>query len=107
MSFMAFVSMTPLGKGVSVSTYVAKVIDVIDTSGLSYTMSPMGTIVEGETWDEVMDVLKRGFEQMKQECSRISIAIKVDYREGKSGRLKTKIASVEDKLGRKVHRTTE
>lgn len=102
MSFMAFVSMTPLGKGESVSKYVAKVIDVIDTSGLSYTMSPMGTIVEGESWDEVMDVLKKGFEQMKQECSRISVAIKVDYREGKTGRLKTKIESLEEKLGKNL-----
>lgn len=104
MSFMAFVSMTPLGKGESVSKYVTKVVDVIDTSGLSYTMSPMGTIVEGETWDEVMDVFKKGFEQMKQECPRISIAIKVDYREGKSGRLKAKIESVEDKLGRNLRK---
>ena len=106
MSFLAFVSMTPLGKGESVSKYVAKVVEVIDTSGLNYTMSPMGTIVEGETWDEVMDVLKRGFERMEQECSRISIAIKVDYRKGKSGRIKSKIESVEDKLGRKVHKAS-
>ena len=68
MSFLAFVSMTPLGKGESVSKYVAKVVEVIDTSGLNYTMSPMGTIVEGETWDEVMDVRKKGFERMEQEC---------------------------------------
>lgn len=105
MSFLAFVSMTPLGKGESVSRYVAKVVEVIDASGLDYTMSPMGTVVEGETWDEVMNVLKQGFERMKQECSRISIAIKVDYRQGKSGRIKAKIESVEDKLGRKVPKT--
>lgn len=102
MSFMAFVSMTPLGKGESVSKYVAKVVDVIDTSGLNYTMSPMGTIVEAETWDEVMDVLKKGFEKMKQECSRIVVGINVDYRKGKSGRIKSKIESVEDKLGRNL-----
>jgi uncharacterized protein (TIGR00106 family) len=107
MSFMAFVSMTPLGKGESVSTYVAKVIDVIDSSGLSYTMSPMGTIVEGETWDDVMDVLKKGFAKMEQECSRISISIKVDYRKGKPDRLKKKIESVEGKLGRRVRKTTD
>jgi uncharacterized protein (TIGR00106 family) len=94
--------MTPLGKGESVSKYVAKVVDVIDKSGLSYTMSPMGTIVEGETWDEVMDVLKKGFEQMQQDCSRISVAIKVDYRKGKPGRIKKKIESVEKKLGREL-----
>ncbi|KPK69306.1 hypothetical protein AMJ87_10695 [candidate division WOR_3 bacterium SM23_60] len=104
MSFMAFVSMTPLGQGESVSKHVAKVVDVIDSSGINYTMSPMGTVVEGETWDEVMDVLKKGFERMKEECSRIVVGINIDYRKGKSGRLKTKIESVENKLGRKVRK---
>jgi len=50
--------MTPLGKGESVSQYVARVVDVVDKSGLPYVLTPMGTIIEGESWDEVMDVLK-------------------------------------------------
>jgi len=63
MSFLVFVSMTPLGKGESVSAYVAKVVDVIDRSGLPYVLTPMGTIVEGESWEEVMEVLRQGFEE--------------------------------------------
>lgn len=107
MSFMVFVSMTPLGQGESVSKHVAEVVEVIDTSGLSYTMSPMGTIVEAETWDDVMSVLKKGFERMKEECSRIVVGINIDYRKGKSGRLRAKIESVEKKLGRKVRKIAE
>ena len=102
MSFLVFVSMTPLGKGESVSRYVAKVVDIIDRSGLPYVLTPMGTIVEGEDWDEVMDVLKRGFEELRKECSRVSITMKVDYREGKSGRLRKKVESVQEKLGREI-----
>lgn len=100
MSFLVFASMTPLDKGESVSKYVAKVVDTIDNSGLLYAVTPMGTIVEGETWDEVMGILKKAFEVMKKECSRVSIAIKVDYREGKTGRIKAKIKSLEEKLGK-------
>lgn len=100
MSFMAFVSMTPLGKGESVSTYVAQIVDVIDASGVPYVVTPMGTILEGDTWDEVMNVLKKGFERMKQDCSRISVAIKIDYRKSKTGRMKAKITSLERKLGK-------
>jgi uncharacterized protein (TIGR00106 family) len=92
--------MVPLGKGESVSKYVSKVVDTIDKSGLSYVVTPMGTVIEGETWDEVMGVLKQGFESMRKECSRISVAIKMDYREGKSGRIKAKIKSLEEKLGK-------
>ncbi len=106
MSFMTFVSMIPLGKGESVSRHVAKVVDTIDKSGLAYVVTPMGTVVEGETWDEVMDVLKRGFERMREECSRISVSIKVDYREGKPGRMGTKIKSLEEKLGKDLSKVT-
>jgi len=96
------VSMTPLGKGESVSEYVAKVVDIVDKSGLSYVLTPMGTIIEGESWEEVMDVLRRGFEELQKECPRVSITMKIDYRKGKSGRLTAKVESVREKLGRDI-----
>ncbi len=102
MSFLVFVSMTPLGKGESVSRHVAKVVDIIDRSGLNYVLTPMGTIVEGESWEEVMGVLREGFEELRKECPRISITMKVDYREGKSGRLRSKVESVREKIGRDI-----
>lgn len=104
MSLMTLVSMTPLGKGESVSHHVAKVVDLVDQSGLPYVVTPMGTIIESKTWDEVMTVLEQGFMKMKEECSRISISIKIDYREGKNNRMKTKIESLEQKLGKELHK---
>jgi len=94
--------MTPLGKGESVSKYVARVVDIVDKSGLPYVLTPMGTIIEGEDWDEVMEVLKKGFEALKEDCNRISITMKIDYRKGKSGRLTQKVKSVQEKLGREI-----
>ncbi len=102
MSVLVFVSMTPLGKGESVSQYVARVVDIVDKSGLPYVLTPMGTIIEGDSWEEVMDVLKKGFEELKKDCTRISITMKIDYREGKSGRLTQKVQSVQEKLGREI-----
>ena len=102
MSFLVFVSMTPIGKEESVSKYVARVVDVIDRSGLPYVLTPMGTIVEGDSWDQVMEVLKKGFEDLKKDCPRISITMKIDYREGKSGRIRSKVESVQEKLGRDI-----
>ncbi|RMH08324.1 MAG: thiamine-binding protein [Aquificota bacterium] len=106
MSVLVFVSMTPLGKGESVSQYVARVVDIVDKSGLDYVLTPMGTIIEGEDWDQVMEVLKKGFEALRVDCPRISITMKIDYREGKSGRLISKVKSVEEKLGREVKKLT-
>ena len=45
-------SMSPLGKGESVSEYVSRSLDIIDKSGVEYRLNPMGTVLEGE-WDEV------------------------------------------------------
>ena len=94
-------SMSPFGKGESLSKYVARSLDIIDRSGLPYQLTPMGTILEGE-WHEVMDVVTKCYERMSADCPRISVSIKVDHREGKAGRLKSKIASVEGKVGRKL-----
>lgn len=92
-------SMSPLDKGVSLSPYVARSLDIIDKSGLPYQLTPMGTIVEGE-WDQVMALVTACFERMSQDCDRISTSIRIDYRAGKSGRLKSKIQAVESRLGR-------
>jgi uncharacterized protein (TIGR00106 family) len=94
-------SMSPLGKGESVGKYVARSLDIIDKSGVNYRLNPMGTVLEGE-WDDVMRVVTRCFQRMKRDCRRISCSIKVDYRKGHSGRLSSKVASVERRLKRKV-----
>lgn len=96
-------SMYPTDKGESVSEYVARSIDIIDRSGLPYQLTPMGTIIEGE-YDEVMKVVKECFDLMSSDCVRVAVNLKIDYRKGKSGRLGSKIESVEKRLGREVRK---
>lgn len=62
-------SMSPLGKGESVSAYVSRSLEIIDRSGVEYRLNPMGTVLEGE-WDEVFHVVRQCYEQMKQDCNR-------------------------------------
>jgi len=92
-------SMSPLTRGESVSDIVSRSLKIIDESGVDYRLNPMGTVLEGE-WDEVMDVVKKCYEKMSSDCDRISCGIKIDYRKGAKGRLESKIASVEKKLGK-------
>jgi uncharacterized protein (TIGR00106 family) len=94
-------SMSPLSKGGSVGKYVARSLDIIDRSGIAYRLNPMGTVLEGD-WDEVFGVVSRCFRTMKKDCDRISVVIKVDYRKGRGGRLKSKMESVEKRLRRKL-----
>ena len=94
-------SMSPLGKGESVSKYVSRSLDIIDKSGVPYRLNPMGTVLEGE-WDEVFAVVRKCYERMRKDCNRVSCSIKVDYRKGHSGRLLSKVASVEKTLKRAI-----
>lgn len=89
--------MSPIGKGESVSKYVARSLKIIDESGIDYQLTPMGTILEGE-WYEVVDVVSKCYERMRQDCPRISVRINIDYREGRENGLAGKIRSVEEKL---------
>jgi uncharacterized protein (TIGR00106 family) len=98
-------SITPLGKGDSVSQYVAECVDIVDKSGLAYELHAMGTIVEGELV-EVLELMRRSIEHMATHSDRVTCAAKIDYRRGRSGRLKSKVESVEQKLGREVRKGT-
>ena len=94
-------SMTPLDKGESVSRYVARSLDIIDKSGLEYRTHAMGTILEGEL-DACLAVVRACHDRMSQDCVRISTSIKIDFREGRSGRLGSKTARLESRLGREL-----
>ena len=72
-------SMAPHGEGESLSAYVARILDVIDRSGVPYQLTPMGTILEGE-WDAVIAVVTACFRELERDCTRIGLNLKVDYR---------------------------
>jgi len=94
-------SMTPLGLGESVSSYVARCVKIVEQSGLDFELHAMGTIVEGEI-DQLLDVLERCFAALATDCDRISCSAKFDYRRGASGRIQGKVDSVHRQLGRAV-----
>lgn len=96
-------SISPIGVGESLSRYVAKVIDLVDKSGLPYLLTPMGTIVEGE-WDEVMELIKRCHHLMREMAPRVATRIYIDDRPGRKGLLEYKTKSVEEKVGRPIRR---
>ena len=98
MSVLVDFTIYPMDKGDSLSPYVAKALTIIEQSGLSYRLGPMGTAIEGE-WGQVMDVVNRCFEELKKDCDRVSMMLRVDYRKDLTGRIETKIRSVKEKMG--------
>jgi len=102
MSALVEFAMFPTEKTESKSAFVARVLDIVDKSGLTYQLTPMGTIIEAETVGEVFNVIEAAYEELQEDCSRIYSVVKIDYRKGPMGRLGSKVASVEEKLGRKL-----
>ena len=88
-------------QGASVSAHVAKVIDIIDKSGLSYKLTAMATIIEGE-WDEIMYVVNKARKELGRHHKRIYISMTIDDRQGATSRLDGKIKAIEEKLNREV-----
>ena len=88
-------------KGESVSADVAKVIDIIDRSGLPYKLTAMSTIIEGN-WERVMAVINKARLMLNRRYSRVYIIITIDDRKGAKNRLSGKIKSVENKLNREI-----
>ena len=94
-------AMAPTGEGESLSRHVARILDIIDRSGVTYQLTAMGTILEGD-WDEVMKVVGDCFRELQQDCRRISMNLKMDYRAGTESRLHSKVDAVEGHVGRKL-----
>jgi uncharacterized protein (TIGR00106 family) len=94
-------SIIPLDKGASFSEYVARILTIVDQSGLEYQLNPMGTVVEGE-WEDLLALLSRCFQELKKDSQRISLTVKFDYRKGPGGRIKSKVKSVQEKAGRPI-----
>lgn len=104
MSALVEFSMFPTEQTQSKSAFVARVLDIVDKSGLAYQLTPMGTIIEGETVEEVLAVINQAYLELQLDCERIYSSIKIDYRKGPVGRLSKKINSVEKKLGRALQK---
>ncbi len=99
---LAEFAMFPTDKGASVSEYVSKVVDAIDKSGISYQLTPMGTLLEGN-WDEVINVITKCYNVLEEHSDRIYSVVKFDYRKGEQPRMKQKVDSVKSKIGRDIH----
>ncbi|NUP24907.1 MAG: MTH1187 family thiamine-binding protein [Streptomyces sp.] len=91
-------SVTPLGVGEDVGEYVADAVRVVRESGLPHRTDAMFTSIEGDSWDEVMDVVKRAVAAVEARAPRVSLVLKADIRPGVSDGLTSKVETVERHL---------
>lgn len=101
MSILVEFSILPVGEGVSLSPVIAKIMNVVMESGVSYKANPMGTVLEGE-WDAVMAVIRRCHAEVMKDAERAITSIKIDDRGGSGFRMEKKLESVERILGKQL-----
>ncbi|MBV8348457.1 MAG: MTH1187 family thiamine-binding protein [Mycolicibacterium sp.] len=98
MSVLVAFSVTPLGVGESVGEIVAEAVRVVRKSGLPNKTDSMFTEIEGETWEQVMDVVQQAVEAVAARAPRVSTVIKVDWRASATAAMRRKVEVVEDYL---------
>lgn len=99
MSILMEMAMFPTDKGESVGAEVSRVIAMIRDSGITYQLTPMGTIVETDTLDQALDLIRRAHDILEPSSNRIYATVKFDIRKGSTGRMAGKIRSVEKRIG--------
>jgi uncharacterized protein (TIGR00106 family) len=96
---IAEVSIVPIGTGTaSVSEYVAGAIEELQKSGLSFQLTPMGTIIEGSL-EDVLAVIRTMHETpFHTGARRVYTTIKLDDRRDRPAHMNEKVQSVQKKL---------
>lgn len=97
MSVLLEFSMFPTDQGESVGKYVARLVEIVHASGLSYRLGAMGTTVEGHS-EQVFDVVKRCLADLQRDTHRVAAFIKLDWRAGRDSGLQGKVESVRKRM---------
>jgi len=100
MSVLVEFSMFPTDHGESKSVFVARIIDMIDRSKIPYKLGPMGTTFETDSLAEALKIIEQSYECLSDDCNRVYSSIKMDIRKESVNRMKSKIESVENHIGR-------
>jgi uncharacterized protein (TIGR00106 family) len=75
-------TVVPLGTGsTSLSKFVSEACKAVRDSGVRFTITPMGTIIEAKNLDEAFNVIKDAHEAVfRMGVKRVSTSIKIDDR---------------------------
>ncbi len=89
-------SVVPLGTGnTSLSAYVKRACEVVIESGLRYSVTPMGTVIEAEDLGAALAVVRKAHEAViASGAKRVSTSIKIDDRRDKERHMEDKVRTL-------------
>jgi uncharacterized protein (TIGR00106 family) len=99
MSTLLEFSIFPMDQGESVGDFVAPVVASLRDSGFPCRLTAMGSIIETDTLAEALALVEAAHKILQEAgCQRVYATLKLDIRDGKSGRLETKVESVKQRI---------
>jgi uncharacterized protein (TIGR00106 family) len=90
-------SVAPSGTGDSLAEAVADAVRVVRESGLPNRTDSMFTTIEGD-WDSCMEVIRRAVEAVSRHGDRVSLVLKADIRQGRTGEMQGKLDRMESAI---------
>ncbi|MDR5671819.1 Uncharacterized protein YqgV, UPF0045/DUF77 family [Halalkaliarchaeum sp. AArc-CO] len=97
MTVIALLSVAPVTEE-SMSGEVAKAVAALDDFAVSYETNPMGTVVEADDVDTLLDAVAAAHKAV--DGDRVSTFLKIDDKRTRDQRASEKVEAVERELGR-------
>ncbi|HEY7535452.1 MAG TPA: MTH1187 family thiamine-binding protein [Thermodesulfobacteriota bacterium] len=96
---LAEVSVIPIGTPTSsIGDWIAEAVKVLQKEGVTYELSPMGTLIEGKT-SEIFTIVRKMHEAvLKKGINRVVTTLVIDDRRDKEVTMKSKVESVKKRL---------
>ena len=99
MTVIAMLSVAPVREG-SMARDVADAVAALDDFEVSYETNPMGTVIEAEDIDTLLDAAAAAHKAV--DADRVSTFLKVDDKRTVDQRAREKVEDVEAELGREA-----
>ncbi|WP_433624937.1 MTH1187 family thiamine-binding protein [Halomicrococcus sp. NG-SE-24] len=101
MTVIALLSVAPVVED-SMAEEVAEAVAALDEFDVSYETNPMGTVVEAEDVDTLLDAVAAAHKAV--DADRVSTFLKIDDKRTTDERAREKVDAVERELGREAKR---
>jgi len=89
-------SIAPVGKDISLSKYVKKVISVLKENNIKFETNDMATVIETEDLETLFNVVEKAHKAvMESGARRVITELKIDDRRDKNVIMGTKIKSLQ------------
>jgi uncharacterized protein (TIGR00106 family) len=96
----AEITIIPIGTtGTSLSKYVAAAVAALESDGIKYELTGMGTLLESDDLEKIFTAIRTAHEAVfKTGAERVATSIKIDERRDEDRTIKDKVSSVTQRL---------